>query len=385
MLTGMILIDLQKAFDTIDHEIFLSKLICLGFSKNCVSWYRSYLQNRTFVVNVDKEYSDPGKLTCGVPQGSILGPLIFLLYVNDMSQSVDCDLLLYADDSCLVFTDKNLKCIEENLNRNFNSLCDWFVDNKLSIHFGEDKTKSIVFGTKKRLKNIDEINIRRNDIKIKQHTTVTYLGCILDNTLSGESMALKAMGKIGGRLKFLYRKQSFLTPTLRRLLCNALIQPHFDYACTSWYANLNKKFVKKVQIIQNKCIRFCLNMENTAHIGIEEFKKINWLPTRERFEQCVCVGAYKFCNNLAPSYMTDIYTKNSNNQYSTRRGVHRLNLPRKNLDIGLKGLSYIGPRLWNPLPSDIKTSVTLNSFKHKIKEDFFKTLKKKDDDIYLYY
>ena len=73
-------------------------------------------------------------------------------------------------------------------------------------------------------------------------------------------MAIKVMDKIGGRLKFLYRKQSFLTPTLRRLLCNALIQPHFDYACTSWYANLNKKFVKKVQIIQNKCIRFCLNM-----------------------------------------------------------------------------------------------------------------------------
>ena len=73
--------------------------------------------------------------------------------------------------------------------------------------------------------------------------------------------------------------------------------------CT-WYANLNKKFVKKVQIIQNKCIRFCLHMENRAYIGIEEFKKMNWLPTRERFEQCVCVVAYKYCNKLAPAYMT---------------------------------------------------------------------------------
>ena len=90
-------------------------------------------------------------------------------------------------------------------------------------------------------------------------------------------------------------------------------------------------------------------MENRAHIGIGEFKKINWLPTRERFEQCVCVGAYKFCNNLAPAYMTDIYTKNSNNQYSTCREVYTLKLPRKNLDIGLKGLAYIGPRLWDSL------------------------------------
>ena len=144
-----------------------------------------------FVVNVDK-----GRLTCGVPQGSILGPLIFLLYVNDMSQSVDCDLLLYADDSCLVFTSKNPKRIEKNLNRNFNSLCDWFVDNKLRIHFGEDKTKSIVFGTKRRLKHLEDINICRNDIKIKQHTKVTYLGCVLDSTLSGESMAIETMGKI---------------------------------------------------------------------------------------------------------------------------------------------------------------------------------------------
>ena len=86
-----------------------------------------------FIVNVDKEYSEPGKLTCGVPLGSILSPL-----------------LLYADDSCLVFNGKNIRFIKENLNRIFNSLCDWFIDNKLSIHFGEDKTKSMVFGTRKR-------------------------------------------------------------------------------------------------------------------------------------------------------------------------------------------------------------------------------------------
>ena len=92
-------------------------------------------------MNIEDEYSNPGKLNCGVPQGSILGPLIFLIYVNDMPQSVDCDLLLYADDTCLGFTDKNIKTIESNLNKNFNSLCDWFVENKLSIHFGEEKLK----------------------------------------------------------------------------------------------------------------------------------------------------------------------------------------------------------------------------------------------------
>ena len=87
-----------------------------------------------------------------MPQGSILGPLIFLMYVNDMAQAVDCDHLLYADDSCLVFTGEDIAAIEENLNRNFNSLCDWFVENKLSLHFREDKTNRIIFGTKEKLK-----------------------------------------------------------------------------------------------------------------------------------------------------------------------------------------------------------------------------------------
>ena len=158
---------------------------------------------------------------------------------------------------------------------------------------------------------------------------------------------------------------------------NRCIQEHFDYACSTWYVNLNMKLVKKVQIIQNKCISFCVNMENRAHIGIEEFKKINWLPTRERFEQCVCVGTYKFCNNIAPAYMTDIYTKNSNNQYSTHEGMHRMNLPSRNIDIIHKGLTYIGHSLWNSLSPHIKSSETWNSFKHKIKEDLFQNFEEK--------
>ena len=166
-------------------------------------------------------------------------------------------MLLFADDSCLVFEGKDIDEIENRLNTDFNSLCDWFVDNKLSIHFSEDKTKCIVFGTNRKIKNLRELDIRRGDIKIKQHPQVVYLGCTLDRTLSGDAMATKALGKINGRLKFLYRKQGFLTPYLKRLLCNALIQPHFDFAGLAWYTNLKKILKKKVQITQDKCIRFC--------------------------------------------------------------------------------------------------------------------------------
>ena len=277
MLTGMILIDLQKAFDTIDHQILLNKMRYLGFSTSAIEWFRSYLKNRIFLVHVEDSYSNPGNLSCGVPQGSILGPLLFLLYVNDMPQAVSCDLLLYADDSCLVFQGKDIDTIELQLNSDFHTLCDWFVDNRLSIHFGEDKTKSIVFGVNRKLKNLRELDIRCGAIKIKQYSQVVYLGCILDSKLSGEAMAIQAIGKISGRLKFLYRKQTFLTPFLKRLLCNALIQPHFDFACLAWYTNLNKKLKKKIQTCQNKCIRFCLGLGNREHIGVKKFKNINWL------------------------------------------------------------------------------------------------------------
>ena len=97
--------------------------------------FKSYLQDRSVTVNIRKEYSNHGNLLCGVPQGSTLGPLIFLLCVNGMARAVDCDLHLYADDSCLIFKDKSIEQIEINLNRNFNTLCDWLLENKLSIHF----------------------------------------------------------------------------------------------------------------------------------------------------------------------------------------------------------------------------------------------------------
>ena len=384
LLTGMILIDLQKAFDTINHRLFLEKLSVLGFHTSTIAWYKSYLENRTFSVNVDSKYSSHGTLTCGVPQGSILGPLIFLLYVNDMSQAVDCDLLLYADDTGLTFMGKDKKTIEENLHRNFNSLCDWFVENKLSIHLGEDKTKSILFGTRRQLKNIGELNIRLGDIDIKHHSNVKYLGVILDNNLSGETMASKVLGKINGRLKFLYRKQHFLNSSLRRLLANALIQPHFDYACSAWYANLNKGLTKKIQTTQNKCIRFCLGLGNRTHLGTKEFEKINWLPTKERFEQMVSVNIYKFFNNDAPAYMKEIFHP-VDMIHNTRRSKHRLILPHRKNNRGQKSLSFTGPKIWNNLYSELKTIGNVNTFKHKIKNTFFISLKKREENPYEYY
>ena len=160
----MILIDLQKAFDTINHDILLKKLSIIGFSDHTVKWFQSYLSNRKFMVNLENSFSEVSSISCGVPQGSILGPLLFLIYVNDMPMAVKCDLFLYADDTCLVFQSKNVKDIEKQLNEDFANICDWFVDIKLGIHFGEDKTKSILFASKRKIKKLQKLEITYNDI-----------------------------------------------------------------------------------------------------------------------------------------------------------------------------------------------------------------------------
>ena len=108
-----------------------------------------------------------------MPQGSILGPLLFLIHVNDVKQTVSSDLLLYADDSCLVFQHKHVTEIETYLNNDFSNLCEWFLDNKLTIHNGEDKTKSILFGTKRKLRKVGKPNITYQGIDIKQNSQVT--------------------------------------------------------------------------------------------------------------------------------------------------------------------------------------------------------------------
>ena len=256
------------------------------------------------------------------------------------------------------------------MNWDFNPLCDWFVDNKLSIHFGEDKTKCILFTSKNKIKKVGNLSINHGDIQIKQHSKVTYLGCVLDEDLSGESMATKVMGKINGRIKFLYRKNRFLDSSLRRFLGNALVPPHFDYACSAWYPNLTQNLRKKLQTTQNKCIRFCLQLGNRSHIGAIEFKQINWLPIHERFGQCVCSTIFKFFKNNCPAYVDEMFSTYTQDN-TTQSFTLKLCQPYKKTLKGQKGISYLGPSLWNKMDTECKLIANLNTFKHSLKKSFF--------------
>ena len=142
----------------------------------------------------------------------------------------------------------------------------FLITNLGRIHFGENKTKCILFGTKRKLRKVGKLNIYQG-IDIEQNSQVTYLGYMFDETKSGKPMAYKTIKKINSRLIYLFRKTHFLTPSLRHLLCNALIQPHFDYACTAWYPNLNKKFKNTIQTTQNKYVRFCFNLDKMVHVS----------------------------------------------------------------------------------------------------------------------
>ena len=261
---------------------------------------------------------------------------------------------------------------------------DWFVDNKLSMHFGQDETKSILFGTKHKLQTAKSLNVVFNGIEIKQLAKVKYLGCILDESLSGESMALNVIDKINSRLKFLHRQNRFLTPPLRRLLCNALIQPLFDYACTAWFPNLSKKLRLRLQAMQNKCIRFCLQLDKMSSICVNEFLVLNWLNVHDRHLQFIVSDIFKFYNNHCPDYFSEVFCPVDNNGVAMCCCNKELKLPSHQSKFGMQNLSDVGRSTWNKLPNNLKTTTSVNCFKHDFKKYFLKKLSETEAVIYSY-
>ena len=150
---------------------------------------------------------------------------------NDMPISVDCKLLLYADDSALLVSNKDPKIVADRLSYELESCRQWLIDNKLSLHLG--KTEAILFGSKRKLNSVQDFSVICDGKKINNASSVKYLGVTLDNTLSGDSIALNVIKKASGRLKFLYRHSGCLNFKTRKTLCSALIMCYFDYACCS--------------------------------------------------------------------------------------------------------------------------------------------------------
>lgn len=363
---GMILLDLQKAFDTVDHSIVLMKLEALGLCQDITRWFQSYLSDRKQLVDVSGTLSSYAHISCGVPQGSILGPLLFLIYVNDMSGAIDEKLLLYADDSAILVSDNNVSNIESLLQKELTVVSEWLIDNKLSLHLG--KTESILFGSQRRLKSKSALNISCKGTVIEAKDTVKYLGAVLEQSLSGENMVRSIIQKANARLKFLYRKQRFLNFKTKKLLVMSLIQCHFDYACSFWYPGLTQLLRNKLQITQNKVIRFVLKLGPMSHIGPDVFRSLGWLPVSKRVDQIVLNHVFKIKSGNSPDYMTEHFVPRSSvHSYGTRfRENGCFSLP-KVKGFGKKTFAYRGCTLWNDLPTNIKSISRHQNFKTAVK------------------
>ena len=180
-------------------------------------------------------------------------------------------------------------------------------------------------------------------------------------------MASKVLKKLNAKLKFLYRQSRYLNPAYWRLLCSALIQPHFDYGCSSWFPLLKKKLKLKLQKAQNKRIRFCLNLPPRSHIGPSHFRKISWLPVSDRVEYCIANTVFKYWNGVVPGYIHEMF-KPSLCRYSTRSQM-ALDIPLRKTNTGQKSLSSLGTKIWSKIGPSIKNVTTWSSFMHDIKKN----------------
>ena len=170
--------------------------------------------------------------------GKHLGSLALLCYINDMEISVSCKLLLYADDSVLLVSGKKPKDISNVLTKELQSCSEWLIDNKLSLHLG--KTEAILCGSKKKLKNVQDFEVKCKGVSITQVSVVKYLGLNIDSDMSGESVWKSVISKCNNRLKFLYRPAGCFSVATRKTLCLALTQCNFDYSVSYWYPTVSQ-------------------------------------------------------------------------------------------------------------------------------------------------
>ena len=359
----MMLLDVQKAFDSVNHGILCEKLEAMGISSG---WFQSYLSNRTQLVCIDGIKSSLQTITCGVPQGSLLGPLLYLCYSNDMELAVQNKLLLYADDSVILAYDRDPKVVADMLGSDLTSCNQWLVDNKLSLHVG--KTECMLFGTKAKLNKVSEFSVAYDGYEIKSQECIKYLGVSMESTLSGEHMVQSVIKKASSRLKFLYRHAHILNQKLRKNLSSALIQCHMDYCCTSWYSGIARVYQHKLQITQNKIARYILRLSSRDHIGQPELNLLKLLKFKDRVKQLRLNHVFNIYNALGAAYLSHNFTRSSSaHSHRTRSSNYNYIVPRVT-GIASSTFFYNATLDWNALPPRIQVLPTKYAFKQNVKQ-----------------
>ena len=360
MYTAGIFMDLSKAFDTIDHDILLYKLYHYGFRGVSYNWFANYLTDRKQYVSHNTVQSSYENVKCGVPQGSILGPLLFILYMNDICKTSKLlSFILFADDTTVFYSDNDVQNLCDTMNCELNEVVNWFKCNKLSLNAA--KTNLMFIGTPYQTKNIPgDKHIYLDGCKLTRVHDAKFLGITLDENLSWKphingisKTCCKNIGVLN-KLKHVLPK-----PSLYQLYCT-LILPYLTYGVILW-GSANKYLLNRIFKLQKRAVRIISNSSYLCHTK-PLFEKYNVLDIFDLYNKELCIFMYKHQNGLLPRSfnhmfinMSNIHNYNTRNKQSYRSEFHKL-----------RNVMTLGPKLWNALPNEIKVAKHISDFKNKI-------------------
>ena len=357
-----IFMDLQKAFDTINFKILLDKLEHYGFRGSSLNWFKTYLTGRTQFTVVGSSKSTSRITSCGVPQGTVLGPLLFLLYINDITNSVcKSKIKLFADDSNLFVVSNNLPELFNIANSELSSLSQWIRANKLYINY--DKTNYMIFEPSRHPHNFKSSMYNAillfNGFALSQVHSVKYLGLFIDDKLNWCEHVNFIASKVASLTGILYRVKNFLPMSAKRNIYFALIYSVLTY-CVEVYANISKSSLNPLIIKCNRLLRLLQQKPRRTPL-YDLYTTFGTLPVDLLFEFYTGKFIHKCLWNSAsmPSIFSDYFVRGTSlHTYNTR---HRDNFLIQS-KYSPKTILFYGPSMWSKLPHGLQNNPSLNSF-----------------------
>ena len=359
-IVGGVFIDLQKAFDTVNHEILCEKIAYYGFRGKLQQLIRSFLTNRKQYVSINGFNSQEMNVTCGVPQGSTLGPLLFILYINDLHFSMNKSTAShFADDTCITFSAKKIKTLETDLNYDLKIVSDWLKANRLSLNV--EKSKLIIFKSKRKLIDSQLFSIKLNGVKLLPTDNVKYLGLHLDQNLSFDHHVNQLSKKLSRTNGILSKLRHYTSKDTLISVYYSLFYSHILYGCPVWsLTTINN--LNCISVLQKKCIRILNFSPFNSHTN-QLFSDNKILKLDDIIKVQIMKLLFDFKNNNLPDDLMKLFILNSEiNQYQTRNVYNKgFFIPKiTTKSFGINSLKYYAPTLWNLI---LKNNITINSYK----------------------
>lgn len=356
-----VFVDLKKAFDTVCHKILMEKLNNIGITGPAYHMFKSYLSNRTQVVKIGGFQSLPRPVTYGVPQGSILGPMLFLVYINDIQDlGLSGEVTQYADDTCLFYFGKSIHDIIIHAQNDLNLLNIWFQSNLLTIN--TSKTKYVIFKAKNKIIS-EHQPLRINKENIIKSEQEKYLGLTLDSSVTWKPHIEKVTNKLTSLTAVIRSVTRCFPQKLRHLIYNSLVKPHIEYLIEIW-GSAAKTNLNLLQRAQNKLIKVLFHYNYSTPTNLL-YKKTRLLNISQTYIYNTCLLVRKI---LAKNIHTQInFTKKKQIQKIQLRNANNIVLRTPRTNYGKKTILFEGAQLYNKLPRDIKNSQSIVTFKRLLK------------------